>query len=183
MTALSKNSWLLFRLTNHACPNNIIIDITAPYAIKLLPIIPWARHCCQHTISGNITCPRWSARQNPSNVIPPKPICTQLTSGVILPIVPWHMTAARRMYRLIPRSKWNLRYIPNTTCPINRKATNGAKLAWILWENWRPLCACPRNQPTTTMSDNVLKIERLLASTLATTCTGTCHRDFDNPRI
>ena len=48
ITALSKNSWLLFRLSSHACPNNNIIDITAPYAIKLLPIIPWARHYNQY---------------------------------------------------------------------------------------------------------------------------------------
>ena len=95
-----------------------------------------------------IACPRWSARQNPSRVIPPKPICIQLTIGIIFPMVPWHRTAARRIYLFIPRSKWNLRYIPNTTCPINKKATKGAKLEWILWANWRPLWAWPRNHPT-----------------------------------
>lgn len=77
ITAESQNSWDLLVLRNQLWPTSNMMHITIPYPMNELPMIKCAKHC-----------PKWSARQNPSAVIPPKSICTHETTGIALPQIP-----------------------------------------------------------------------------------------------
>jgi hypothetical protein len=77
MSAESKNSCDRPVLLIQSCPTNMMIVMMIPYPMKALPMMKWARHC-----------PRWSSRQNPRAVIPPKSIWTQETTGIAFPTIP-----------------------------------------------------------------------------------------------
>ena len=78
MRAESKNSCDRPVRFNQACPTSMMIVSRIPYPMNALPMMKWARHC-----------PRWSSRQYPRAVIPPNSICTQATTGIALPTIPW----------------------------------------------------------------------------------------------
>jgi hypothetical protein len=77
MSAESKNSCERPVRLIHACPTSIMIVSTIPYPMNALPMMKCARHC-----------PRWSARQKPKAVIPPKSIWTHDTTGMSFPSAP-----------------------------------------------------------------------------------------------
>jgi hypothetical protein len=78
ISAESKNSCDRPVLFSQFCPTSMMIVRRIPYPMKALPMMKCARHC-----------PRWSSRQYPSAVIPPNSICTQDTTGISFPTIPW----------------------------------------------------------------------------------------------